>query len=80
MDKGQLSQSERAVGRAIYSPRFVDGQPVSTAGVTFTSEWYQEYDPDSASPDTKPISTTPEEATVEESPAPGKKPASGSRD
>ena len=80
MDKGQLSQSERAVGRAIYSPRFVDGQPVSTAGVTFTSEWYQEYDPESASPDTKPISTTPEEATVEESPPPGKKPASGSRD
>ena len=41
MEEGQVSQSQRAVGKAIYSPRFVDGQPVSTAGVTFTSECYQ---------------------------------------
>ena len=46
MDEGQLSQSQRAVGKAIYSPRFAEGQAVSTAGVTFTSEWYQEYDPE----------------------------------
>ncbi len=30
---------------AIYSPRFAEGQAVSTAGVTFTSEWYQELRP-----------------------------------
>jgi hypothetical protein len=77
MDKGQLSQSERAVGRAIYSPRFVDGQPVSTAGVTFTSEWYQEYDPETAPQNATPISPTPEAAPAEE-PVPEKKPASGS--
>jgi tetratricopeptide (TPR) repeat protein len=59
MDEGQLSQSKRAVGRAIYSPRFTEGRAVSTAGVTFTSEWYQEYDPESAPPDATPISTTP---------------------
>jgi hypothetical protein len=76
MEESQVSQSQRAVGRAIYSPRFVDGQPVSTAGVTFTSEWYQEYDPESAPQDSTPISTTPE-STAEE-PVPEKKPASGS--
>ena len=32
MDEGQLSQSKRAVGRAIYSPRFAEGHAVSTAG------------------------------------------------
>jgi tetratricopeptide (TPR) repeat protein len=77
MEEGQVSQSMRAVGRAIYSPRFVDGQPVSTAGVTFTSEWYQEYDPETAPQNATPISTTPEAAPVEE-PVPEKKPASGS--
>ena len=61
MDEGQLSQSKRAMSRAIYSPRFAEGRAVSTAGVTFTGEWYQEYDPESAPPDTTPISTTPEE-------------------
>jgi tetratricopeptide (TPR) repeat protein len=75
MEEGQLSQSRRAVGKAIYSPRFDDGQPVSTAGVTFTSEWYQEYDPESAPPDTKPVSTTPAEPAPE--PDAEKKPASG---
>ena len=77
MDENQVSQSQRAVGRAIFSPRFVDGQPVSTAGVTFTSEWYQEYDPETAPQNATPISTTPE-ATPAEEPVPGKKPASGS--
>ena len=76
MEEGQLSQSRRAVGKAIYSPRFDDGQPVSTAGVTFTSEWYQEYDPDSSPPDAKPVSTTPAEPAPE--PKPEEKPASGS--
>jgi tetratricopeptide (TPR) repeat protein len=77
MDESQVSQSQRAIGRAIYSPRFVDGQPASTAGVTFTSEWYQEYDPETAPQNATPISTTPE-ATPAEEPVPEKKPASGS--
>ena len=69
MEEGQLSQSRRAMGKAIYSPRFSGGLPVSTAGVTFTSEWYQEFDPDTAAPEEKPVSTTPAE------PAPGPEPA-----
>jgi tetratricopeptide (TPR) repeat protein len=77
MEEGQVSQSQRAVGRAIYSPRFVDGQPVSTAGVTFTSEWYQEHVPETAPQNATPNSPTPE-ATPAEEPVPEKKPASGS--
>jgi tetratricopeptide (TPR) repeat protein len=50
MDEAQLSHSRRAVSKSIYSPRFSEGKPVSTAGVTFTSEWYQEYDPESGPP------------------------------
>jgi hypothetical protein len=41
MADGQLSQARRALSRAIYSPRFVDGQPVATEGVRFTSEWHE---------------------------------------
>ncbi len=52
MDETQLSYSRRAVSKAIYSPRFSEGKPVSTAGVTFTSEWYQEYDPATSAPTT----------------------------
>ncbi len=73
MDDGQLSQSKRAVGRAIYSPRFAEGQAVSTAGITFTSEWYQEYDPKSAPPNATPISTAPA-AAPEPEPAPAAEP------
>jgi tetratricopeptide (TPR) repeat protein len=60
MEEGQLSQARRSMSKAIYSPRFSEGKPVSTAGVTFTSEWYQEYQPDAEQPSTaKPVSTTP---------------------
>jgi len=41
MSDGQLSQSRRALSRAIYSPRFVDGKAVATDDVTFTAEWYE---------------------------------------
>ena len=75
MDEGQLSQSKRAVGKAIYSPRFAEGQAVSTAGVSFTSEWYQEYDPEKAPADAQPISTTPPEPAA--APPPDAKPPSG---
>ena len=78
MEENQLSQSRRAVSKAIYSPRFASGQPVSTAGVTFTSEWYQEQDPDSASPGATPTSAPPPEAEPLPAPEPENKPASGS--
>ena len=52
MDEAQLSHARRAMSKAIYSPRFSEGKPVSTAGVTFTSEWYQEHDPESDPPTT----------------------------
>jgi hypothetical protein len=41
MADNQLSQARRALSRAIYSPRFVDGKPVATEGVQFTSEWHE---------------------------------------
>ncbi|HEY7740431.1 MAG TPA: tetratricopeptide repeat protein [Steroidobacteraceae bacterium] len=39
MTDGQMVQSRRALGRAIYSPRFEDGKPAASDGVRFTSEW-----------------------------------------
>jgi tetratricopeptide (TPR) repeat protein len=78
MEEGQLSQSRRALSKAIYSPRFTGGQPVSTAGVTFTSEWYQEHDPNSAPANATPISTPAAEAEAGPEAEPDKKPASGS--
>lgn len=45
MNDDQLALSRRALQKAIYSPRFADGKPVSTAGVTFTGEWYEELNP-----------------------------------
>jgi hypothetical protein len=61
MEESQLSQSQRAISRAVYSPRFDAGRPVSTAGVTFTSEWYQEYDTESAPADSESSATESEE-------------------
>ena len=42
MSDGQLAQSRRALERAVYSPRFENGKPVATAGVQFTSRWYEQ--------------------------------------
>jgi tetratricopeptide (TPR) repeat protein len=42
MSDSQLAQSRRAVERAKYSPRFVDGKPVATEGVRFTGKWYEQ--------------------------------------
>jgi hypothetical protein len=61
MEEGQLSQARRSMSKAIYSPRFSEGKPVSTAGVTFTSEWYQEYDTESAPADSESSATESEE-------------------
>jgi len=81
MNEGQLSQSRRAVGKAIYSPRFSEGQAVATAGVTFTSEWYEEHDPET------PVPPTVTPASAEPAPVPAAspepkdaQPASGSGD
>ena len=43
MNEDQVGLSQRAVAKAIYSPRFADGKPTATAGVTFTGEWYEEF-------------------------------------
>jgi tetratricopeptide (TPR) repeat protein len=49
MSEGQVSQSRRAISRAIYSPRFADGQAVRTEGVRFTADWYEQHElPDPA--------------------------------
>jgi hypothetical protein len=73
MDEGQLSHSRRSMAKAIYSPRFSGGQAVSTAGVTFTGEWYEELDPsEEEKPAATPVSTEP----APETPAPEPQPAS----
>ncbi len=43
MNEDQVGLSQRAISKAIYSPRFADGKPTATAGVTFTGEWYEEF-------------------------------------
>ncbi len=42
MADGQLAQSRRAMERAKYSPRIVEGKPVATEGVQFTARWYEQ--------------------------------------
>jgi tetratricopeptide (TPR) repeat protein len=69
MNEDQIGLTRRAVAKAIYSPRFADGKAVSTAGVTFTGEWYEEFageEPPPAPGDAPPA------------PAPAAKPASNS--
>lgn len=48
MTEGQLVQSRRALERAIYSPRFEEGQPAVSDGVRFTSEWSELVQPEHA--------------------------------
>jgi tetratricopeptide (TPR) repeat protein len=55
MSEAQLSHSRRSISRAIYSPRFVDGKPVSTQGVSFTADWYEEHDPEKVAPAPVPV-------------------------
>jgi tetratricopeptide (TPR) repeat protein len=68
MDEDQLGLSRRALQKSIYSPRFAEGSPVSTAGVTFTGQWYEEHNPEK----------TPAEKPVEAGTAPAPAPTSGS--
>ncbi len=79
MSEAQLSHSRRSMSRAIYSPRFSNGQPVATDGVTFTGEWYEEHDPDKdkapaqAPPpaDAPPAATTPPDTKPASTSSPG---------
>lgn len=48
MSDAQLSQSRRALGRAIYAPRFEGGKAVASEHVRFTSEWTEEHVPEPA--------------------------------
>jgi tetratricopeptide (TPR) repeat protein len=57
MSENQLSQTTRAVSRSIYSPRFTNGKPVTTEGVTFTAEWYEHHEP--ADAPTPPVTPAP---------------------
>ena len=71
MNEDQLGLSRRALQKSIYSPRFSEGKPVSTAGVTFTGQWYEEHDPEKtppaapapATPEAQPVKTGTEPAT-----------------
>ena len=49
MSDSQLAQSRRAIERAVYSPRFVDGKALVTEGVQFTSKWYEQRQPQTPS-------------------------------
>ena len=76
MNEDQLGLARRAVQKAIYSPRFSEGKAVSTAGVTFTSEWYEELDPSKVPPASTPA-PTPEPAPPTQAAAPETAPKSG---
>ncbi len=77
MSEGQLSQSRRAMSRAIYSPRFANGTAVATDGVTFTGEWYEDHSPAPAptavpaGAETSPPPERPVEPTTPASEIPG---------
>ncbi len=72
MNDAQLMLSKRAIARAIYSPRFSEGKAVSTAGVTFTGEWF-DTSVEAAPPQ------APDEAAAKQPPGakPAAEPASG---
>ena len=55
MNHNQLSQSMRALSRAIYSPRFANGKAIATDGVTYTADWYEDYNlPEAPAPEATP--------------------------
>lgn len=70
MNEDQLGLSRRSLQKAIYSPRFAEGKPVSTSGVTFTGEWYEELNPKEPAP-TPPPQQAQEPATPDPAPSGG---------
>lgn len=53
----EMSQVDRALGRAWFSPRFEDGAPVATEGYHFEEVWFeQEAEPEPPAADAKPKS------------------------
>jgi len=50
MSEGQLSQTRRALARAIYRPRFESGTAVASSNVRFTAEWNELVLPEKAEP------------------------------
>jgi hypothetical protein len=72
MSDAQLSQSRRALSRAIYSPRFENGKAVASEGVRFTAEWTEEYQPPPESDGTEdaPPQAAPPEAAPPQTPPP----------
>jgi tetratricopeptide (TPR) repeat protein len=71
MNVDQVGLSRRAVAKAIYSPRFADGKAVSTAGVTFTGEWYEEFLGEEAPPEPAEAPPAPSPAVAEPVSTPG---------
>lgn len=80
MNEDQIGLSRRAVSKAIYSPRFSGGKPVSTAGVTFTGEWYEEFsgeEPPKDAVEPAPVETSAPQPAAAPPAAPDPAPTSG---
>jgi tetratricopeptide (TPR) repeat protein len=71
MNEDQVGLSQRAVSKSIYSPRFAEGRPVATAGVTFTGEWYEEFSGEEPPQDAAETSPPAEPPATEPASAPG---------
>jgi tetratricopeptide (TPR) repeat protein len=69
MNEDQVGLSQRAVSKAIYSPRFANGKPAVTAGVTFTGEWYEEFSGEEPPQDSAEIPPPAAEPPAAEPPA-----------
>mgnify|MGYP000371386494 CR=1 FL=1 len=69
MNEDQVGLSQRAVSKAIYSPRFADGRPAVTAGVTFTGEWYEEFSGEEPPQESAELPPPAAEPPAAESPA-----------
>lgn len=68
MNEDQVGLSQRAVSKAIYSPRFAAGKPATTAGVTFTGEWYEEFAGEEPPKDAAKVAPPPAPANEPASP------------
>jgi hypothetical protein len=71
MNDDQLTMSQRAISKAIYSPRFADGKAVSTAGVMFTGEWHEMYTGENPPPTPAEAAAVPPPVAAETTSDPG---------